>query len=122
MTNNNNTFSGDIALVTGGTSGIGKATAVAFARAGAKVVLSGRREKTFASMPWLPDQLRLRCGIALPARPAIKLHQRFRFNRSVWPRKLPPRFSISLQMRRDLPPAHRLSSMEVSLPDKQRAC
>ena len=34
-----------IALVTGGTSGIGKATAIAFAQAGAKVVLTGRRQK-----------------------------------------------------------------------------
>lgn len=39
------TFQGKVALVTGGTSGIGKATAVAFAKAGANVVLSGRREK-----------------------------------------------------------------------------
>ena len=42
---NNNTFAGKVALVTGATSGIGKATAIAFARAGAKVVVSCRSEK-----------------------------------------------------------------------------
>ena len=39
-----NSYTNKIVLVTGGASGICKATALAFAEAGAKVVLAGRRE------------------------------------------------------------------------------
>jgi NAD(P)-dependent dehydrogenase (short-subunit alcohol dehydrogenase family) len=45
-----NSYTNKIVLVNGGTSGIGKATALAFAEAGAKVVITGRREKEGADV------------------------------------------------------------------------
>jgi len=54
-------YENKIALVTGGTSGIGKATAIAFAQAGAKVVLTGRREKEGAQVV---DEIKRREGVA----------------------------------------------------------
>jgi NAD(P)-dependent dehydrogenase (short-subunit alcohol dehydrogenase family) len=45
-----NSYTNKIVLVTGGTSGIGKAAALAFAEAGAKVVLTGRREREGAEV------------------------------------------------------------------------
>src|ERR1700733_2945336 len=45
-----NVYTDKIVLITGGTSGIGKVTAIAFAQAGAKVILTGRREKEGAEV------------------------------------------------------------------------
>ena len=43
-------FNGKVVLVTGGTSGIGRETAIQFSNAGAKVVLAGRRKEQGAAV------------------------------------------------------------------------
>ena len=50
------TFAGKVVLVTGGTSGIGRATALAFAQEGASVVVAGRREDEGAESVALIEQ------------------------------------------------------------------
>jgi NAD(P)-dependent dehydrogenase (short-subunit alcohol dehydrogenase family) len=45
-----NSYTNKIVLITGGTSGIGKAAAIAFTNEGAKVVFTGRREKEGAEV------------------------------------------------------------------------
>lgn len=50
------TFTDKVVLVTGGTSGIGQATALAFAQEGAAVVVAGRREKEGAESVALIEQ------------------------------------------------------------------
>ena len=51
-------FENKVVLITGGTSGIGRVTAVAFAKEGAKVVVTGRNAETGAETFGTADEWR----------------------------------------------------------------
>jgi len=54
----NNSLENKVAVVTGGTSGIGKAAALALAKAGAKVVVAGRRQDEGQGCPQFVRNIR----------------------------------------------------------------
>jgi NAD(P)-dependent dehydrogenase (short-subunit alcohol dehydrogenase family) len=122
---NNGTFTGKVALVTGGTSGIGKATAVEFARHGAKVVLSGRREKEGAQVVAEIKKLGgeaafVRADVAKEA--DVKAIVKFavdKFGRLDIAFNNPGVASTFAPMPRNSRPARRWWSMEVSSPTRQ---
>jgi len=58
-------FSGKVAVVTGATSGIGHACALAFANEGAKIVCVGRKEDALQEVA---DEIRAAGAEALPVR------------------------------------------------------
>ncbi len=68
-------FEGKVVLVTGGNSGIGKATALAFAQAGAQVVIAARRvEEGMQTV----EEIRQAGGEAFFVRTDVRRQQRSR--------------------------------------------
>ena len=67
----NSSFEGKVVLITGGTAGIGRATAIAFAQLRANVVVAGRRDAEGAESVALVEKaggegLFVRTDVALP--------------------------------------------------------
>ena len=57
----NSSFEGKVVLITGGTAGIGRATAIAFAQQRANVVVAGRREAEGAESVALVEKAGGKC-------------------------------------------------------------
>ena len=70
-------ISGRVIIITGASSGIGRATAIALARERARLVLAARREKLLLS---LADEIQKAGAVALP----LALRYRGRKGYAVW--------------------------------------
>src|SRR5271166_3133171 len=77
-------LSGRVALVTGGGTGLGRATAQELARCGARVTIAGRREEVLAEtadeigpgVDWVAGDVRERAGAKSLVRSVIERHGR----------------------------------------------